>query len=210
MTRTLSRHRLLILLLVASLAVAGLAAGCGDSKDTTTTVSSTGASSTDTTAAGATDSTIVEGGKTLDQYRADIPELEKKLASNPEDLESLEALAVAHYQLGEYDGAIAAYQKIIALTEDPQSLAFIHNALGNVYRDQKKFDLAIPEYEQAMTLDPTLKHPYINLAGVYKAMGELDKAMAVLEKAKTALNGKDADLASSLQSQLTTTTTAKK
>ena len=116
-------------------------------------------------------------------------DLEKAVAADPQDLDSLEKLAVAHYQLKEYDQAAEAYLKILAQVDD----AFTHNNLGNVYRDQKKHDQAIAQYLKAIELDPTLKQPYINLARVYKENDQLAKAIAILEQAKTALNSADVE-----------------
>jgi tetratricopeptide (TPR) repeat protein len=209
MTRMKSHTWLMVLLLISVLAVAGFAAGCGGTQDTTTSLSgstaTTAASSTaSSTATSGTDQTIVDGGKSLDEYKADVPKYEEAIAKDPQDLTSLEGLAVAHYQLGEYDAAAETYLKILAITDD----AFIRNALGNVYRDQKKYDEAIAEYEKAITLDPTLKFPYINEATVWaKFKGDMAKAQAILDKAQKALSAEDAKTADAYSQMLTSTTT---
>ena len=201
MTRTMRRSGLVIVALLAALALTGLIAGCGDDGETTTT---TAAPDTTTTTSGlSTDTTIVEGGKTLDAYREEIPGLEAAIAADPTDLYSLEMLAVANYNLGQYEPAEAAYKKILAITDD----AFTHNNLGNVYRDWGKPDLAIAEYEAAIKLDPTLKHPYVNLAGIYKTQGDLQKAMDVLKSGVKYMTGDDAQVLEQYQSDITSTTT---
>jgi tetratricopeptide (TPR) repeat protein len=203
----MSRNWLAVLVVIASIALVGFMAGCGSDKNATTTSGSASTSSTNSTASSTasseTGSTIVAGGKSLDEYKAEIPGLDAAVAADPQDLSSLEELGVAHYQLGEYDAAAEAYLKILAITDD----AFIRNALGNVYRDQQKYDEAIAQYERAIALDPTLKHPYINEAGVWKLKGDLTKANEVLERAKAALNADDAKTAEGYQQMLTSTTT---
>jgi tetratricopeptide (TPR) repeat protein len=189
----MSRGRLVLMLLIAALALAGISAGCANNSDTTTT------SQTTTTS----ENTVVSGGKTKDEYRAEIPELEKAVAADPSDLTSLEKLAVAHYQLKEYDQAAEAYLKILAQVDD----AFTYNNLGNVYRDQKKLDQAIAQYLKAIELDPTLKQPYINLARVYKENDQMDKAIAILEQAKKALNPTDVESVTKYEDAMTSTTT---
>jgi tetratricopeptide (TPR) repeat protein len=208
MTRMKSRSWLILLLVIAALALAGIVAGCGGNQNATTTSSgSTGttAASTDSTSANSpTDSTIVQGGKTLDEYKGEIAGLEQAVTKDPQDLTSLEELAVAHYQLQEYDAAAEDYNKILAIQDD----AFIRHALGNVYRDQKKYDDAIAQYDKAIALDPTLKFPYINEATVWaKFKGDMGKAQEILEKAKKALNAADAKTATNYQQMLTSTTT---
>ena len=211
MTR-MKRHSLLVaLLVIAALALAGLAAGCGDNQSETTS-SASPTSSTDTTAGSTTSSetgqTMVQGGKSLDEYRADIPELEKAVAADPNDVSSWEGLAIAHYWLGEYDQAAEAYQKILAVVSDAPNSAFISNALGNVYREQGKYDEAIAQYEKAIALDPTLKFPYINEATVWaKFKGDMAKAQEVLNRAQAALGTEDAKVAEDYQKELTSTTT---
>jgi len=93
--------------------------------------------------------------------------------------------------------------KLLAIEDN----AFIRNALGNVYRDQEKYELAIEEYENAIALEPTLKFPYINLAGVYQKQGDLEKALEVLDRAKAALRTEDAQMADKYKQMLTSTTT---
>ena len=223
MTRTMSRNWLVILVVIVALTVVGILAGCGNSATTTTTAASTSTStgastatstggstdtstgaSTATTAAQSTGTTLVQGGKTIQEYKDSIAGLEKAVTANPKDLDSLESLGVAYYQTGQLDQAIATYQKILAVTDD----AFIRNALGNVYRDQKKYDLAEQTYLQAIQTDPTLKYPYINLALLYKTQGQLDKATAILAQAKKAVNSTDSKSIDATQQMLTTTTTA--
>lgn len=203
MTRTMSRSWLVLVLLIAALALVGVLAGCKDDGEATAATESTDTTTSTSQTTQTSETTLVSGGKSLDEYRAEIPELQKAVEADPQDLTSWEALAVAHYQLAEYDKAEEAYLKILAVVDD----AFTHNNLGNVYRDQQLYDKAIAQYEKAIKLDKTLKQPYINLAGVYKKMGDMEKAVEILEQAKAALAGEDAETVEKYQEQLTSTTT---
>ena len=226
MTNKLTRYGLVVLVAIALIALAAIAGACAGNNATTTTASdSTTTTATDSTttvsgsattgSSGSTDTTVastgtstndttpVPGGKTKDQYKAEIPGLEKAIAADPTDLSSLESLAVAYYQLENYDQAATTYKKILAINND----AFIHNALGNVYRDWQKPDLAIAEYKAAIAVDPTLKYPYINLADVYQAQGDLPDAEKVLAQAKAALNSADQSTLDAEEKLLTSTTT---
>jgi tetratricopeptide (TPR) repeat protein len=211
MTVKLTRYGVIALVVIALIALGGFVAACGGNNATTTTASSsTGTSSsgsTDTTAASTgtstNDTTLTQGGKTLDQYKAEVAGLEKAVQTNAKDLDSLQELAIAYYQLSEYEQAAAAYTKMLALN----NAAFTHNNLGNVYRDWKKYDQAISEYKTAISLDPTLKQPYINLSGVYKTQGDLQAAVKILDQAKTALNSTDQKSIDNAQKMLTSTTT---
>jgi len=202
---------LMILAMLALIAVAGLAAACGDDETTTTvtdstaTTGATGADSTTATTAAstATDSTMVTGGKSLDDYRAEVPELQKAIEADPADLYALESLAVAHYQLKEYEQAEAAYLKILAIQED----AFTRNNLGNVYRDWGKTEEAKAAYRQAMEEDPTLKFPYVNLSGVLQKEGDVAGAIEVLQEGAKYVTEEGQAALDAAEEALTTTTT---
>mgnify|MGYP001129117497 FL=1 len=126
------------------------------------------------------------------------------MEADPTDLYSLERLAIVHYQLDNYEEAAAAYQKLLAIVDD----AFTHNNLGNVYRDWGKSDEAKAQYEQAIALDPTLKQPYINLALLYKAEGDIEAAREVLARGSEAITDTADEAAlDKAGEQLTTTTT---
>jgi len=208
MTRKLGRNGLIILAVIGLIALAGFAAACGNNNATTTSISgstTTGSSgSTGSTSAGSTQtSTMIVGGKTPDEYKAEIPNLEKAVAANPADLTSLQELAIAYYVLGNYDQAAAAYVKILAQKNDALTI----NNLANVYREAGKTDQAIAEYQKAISLDPKLRVPYVNLAGVYVTKGDIPSALKVLEQAKAALSGADKTSVEQFENSLTSTTT---
>ncbi len=146
---------------------------------------------------------MIVGGKTPDEYKAEIPNLEKAVAANPADLTSLQELAIAYYVLGNYDQAAAAYVKILAQKNDALTI----NNLANVYREAGKTDQAIAEYQKAISLDPKLRVPYVNLAGVYVTKGDIPSALKVLEQAKAALSGADKTSVEQFENSLTSTTT---
>ena len=201
MTGTTRRSGWMVIALIALFALAVLSAGCGSGDETTTTSAT---STTVTSTEGSTnETTVVSGGKTLAEYEAEIPGLEKAIATDPSDLSSLESLAVANYQLSKYEAAEAAYKKILAIQDD----AFTHNNLGNVYRDWDKTDQAITEYQTAIALDPTLKYAYVNLAGIYQKQGDIQKALDVLKSGLKYVQGDDAKPLETFQDQLTSTTT---
>lgn len=214
MIARIGRSSLVILTVIALIALMGVAAGCGGDEETTTTVTSstpTTAKSTTSTTAGestestatVTDATIVEGGKSLDDYRAEIPDLEKAVETDPTDLYALEGLAVAHYQLDEFEEAEAAYLKILAIQED----AFTRNNLGNVYRDWGKTEEAKAAYRKAIEDDPTLKYPYVNLSGVLQKEGDTAGALQVLSEGAKHVTEEGQTTLDAAEELLTSTTT---
>lgn len=200
-TKTRKRG-LLALAVIALLALAAFSAACGGNETTTTSTTATG-STTSTSAASTDETTVAVGGKTLDDYKAEIPGLEQALAADPTDLYSLESLAVAHYQLGEYEQAVDAYLKMLAIQED----AFTRNNLGNAYRDWGKTEEAKAAYHKAIEDDPTLKYPYVNLSRVLQKAGDIEGAIAILEEGAKHVGADDQGTIDAAEQALTSTTT---
>jgi tetratricopeptide (TPR) repeat protein len=153
----------------------------GSSK-TTVAPTTTSLATTDSTGASGQSSTnttrLVEGGKTAEQYAAEIPDLQKAVDANPQDLTALQNLAVAQYNARKYDAAGLTYQKMLQIKDDPTT----HNNYANVLRDQSKFAEAEVEYQKAIAGDPALTIAYVNLASTYKLQGNVPEAEKILDQ----------------------------
>jgi Tfp pilus assembly protein PilF len=203
MARTIRRSGLVAIALIAMVALAWLVAGCGTDGETTTSSTTTTVSGDSTTTTVA-DTTSVSQGDPRAQFEAELPALKQALEANPNDMESLQELAIVYYQLGNYQEAEATYKKMLAISNN----ALVRNNLGNVYRDWGKTDLAIATYEETIATDPTLKQPYVNLAGVYKAQGNIEKASEVLDQGLKYIDAsEDKATLENAQKLLTSTTT---
>ncbi len=56
------------------------------------------------------------------------------------------------------------------------TLAEAHQQLGNLYADQHEYEKSIPEYERAISLNPTLSDAYYKLGTDYMRTGQKDQA----------------------------------
>jgi tetratricopeptide (TPR) repeat protein len=83
-------------------------------------------------------------------------------------------LGVAYYHKGEWDKAIAEYQKAVSLRP---RYADAHNNLGAAYVAKGMFDEAIAAHKQALAIRPDLLRAHLNLGVSYNKKGELDKAI---------------------------------
>ena len=63
--------------------------------------------------------------------------------------------------------------------------AFHYEKLGQVYLSQKKYDLAIPQFEEAIQRDPEMLEARYGLAKCYHGLGNYDEAGSALEKLTT-------------------------
>ena len=82
----------------------------------------------------------------------------------------------------EQSGALAMQyaQKCVALDE---SLSYAHAALGLIHLVLRQWDKAIEEGEIAVSLSPNSADSVVMLAVTYKAVGRVEEALSMLEKA---------------------------
>ncbi len=89
-------------------------------------------------------------------------------------------LGLAYIGRGEYDLAIAEFQRTLEL--HPLYYLAYYNA-GVVYQLQNSLDLARDSYEECLKINPQYFRAYYNLGILYRKTGDLDKAIQAYEKA---------------------------
>jgi tetratricopeptide (TPR) repeat protein len=151
--------------------------------------------------------TMPVGGKSQDQYEKDLPGLQEKAKAAPNDLTALQDLAIAQYQTKRYDEAVATYQQMIKIKNEP----VYHNNLGNVLRDAGREAEAIKEYQAAIAADPTLVVAYVNLGTLQFNQGAVDAGSKTLDAGIAKTTGDDQqrlkDVKAALLKPKTTSTT---
>ncbi len=90
------------------------------------------------------------------------------------DAEDYKKMAFELYQEGDYDGAIAAYTKAIALNSKD---AVACNNRGAAYAKKGEYDRAITDYNKAIALNPKNANAYSNRGSIYYRKGEHDRAI---------------------------------
>jgi tetratricopeptide (TPR) repeat protein len=106
-----------------------------------------------------------------------LPQLEAAVQSAPGDVNLQRKLALAYYNLSRFDEAEAIYRHLLAAQED----AVLRDRLGNTLRDKGDPVGAESAYRQAITDDPTLPSPYVNLAELLWRQGRDPEALQVLD-----------------------------
>jgi tetratricopeptide (TPR) repeat protein len=94
----------------------------------------------------------------------------------------------AHYNKGDFDAAIEAFSRAIAL--DPRN-RYAYNNRGISRRNKGEFDAAIEDFSHAITLNPKDAHAYNNRGNAHRNKGELDAAIQDFSRA-IALDAKSA------------------
>ena len=75
---------------------------------------------------------------------------------------------------GRLDMAVLEFKKVIAARPHPS----FYNNLGNVYQKQKKYELAIEQYQLALKMDSVNIDALNNLGVVYFKTGDINKAIS--------------------------------
>ncbi len=87
------------------------------------------------------------------------------------EIDKLVAAGQDAHQAGRYEEAIAAFNRVIALSKNqPRAAAVANFLIGNVNMTQKKFGNAEIAYQKAIALNPSHADSYNNLG---EALGEL-------------------------------------
>jgi tetratricopeptide (TPR) repeat protein len=85
-----------------------------------------------------------------------------------------------YYEKGEYDLAIADYNKAIEIS--PAYIEAYYNR-GKIYNAKGQYDLAISDYSKAIAINPKLAEAYTNRGNIYKTTGRYALAISDYDKA---------------------------
>jgi CHAT domain-containing protein len=114
--------------------------------------------------------------------------LSLKVAAESAPLSSLVRQGVEHYQAGDFDQAIAHWQKALAQAKDARQQGVIYNNLAQAYRQVGQLDRAIEHWQQAARNYRALKQAglqplarvLVEQAQAYLELGQNRQAIALL------------------------------
>ncbi len=106
--------------------------------------------------------------------------LEHARCLNPDIMHTHQAIGDAQRQLGNWDAAITAYQRAVALQKTPMSLNQLAGAL-RVARDARKSEGL---YREALQMDPNFNLARVNLATVQIELQKFSAARKLLSELK--------------------------
>lgn len=128
----------------------------------------------------------------LKHFMKAVENVEEEHKGRMEYLAVINQIGLLHYNMGEYDKAIAAYHDILEHTDSTHYnvLSTMYNNIGGVFFKQKKFDKAIDYFEKSMHFRERMNVPqedfaaaYNNLGTCYKEVGRYPEALEYLLKA---------------------------
>jgi tetratricopeptide (TPR) repeat protein len=95
------------------------------------------------------------------------------LKNDPQDLNSMQYLALSEYNLKQYPSAIEHLEKVVSAKKND---AFLFTVLANMYRDNNQPDRAIENYQRSITANGSYMNAYANLATVLRGLGRIPEA----------------------------------
>jgi tetratricopeptide (TPR) repeat protein/S1-C subfamily serine protease len=115
----------------------------------------------------------------VNQSEKAIAFFEQAIKISPQNPNYYDSLSSELHNVKRYDQALEAINQAIEIA--PRSSWYSNR--GNIYKDQKKWDLALADYNKALTLNPNNPRAYIARADVYEERKEWDLALADYNRA---------------------------
>lgn len=111
---------------------------------------------------------------------------EKKLASDPDNLEYIWSTAQAYLQADRLDGAEKYLEKLVK--KSPKTASY-WNELAKVQQRERKFRQAIDSYENSLKYNEALKENILNIAVCYRELKNFNSARTYAQRATTKEKG---------------------
>ena len=99
---------------------------------------------------------------------------------DPENEKRLATLALCYQHLKDFNSAIEAYNKALAIKPD---YAEAYYNMGNALKEQGKLEEAIEAYNKALAIKPDYADAYNNMGNALKEQGKLEEAIEAYNKA---------------------------
>ena len=123
---------------------------------------------------------VIELQMEAQEYSQSIPLLVTMIKTEPKNEKRLAILALCYQHLKDFDSAIEAYKKALAIKPDH---AEAHNNMGITLQKQGKLEEAIEAYNKALVIKPNFTEAYNNMGNAFKDQGKLEEAIGAYNKA---------------------------
>ncbi len=119
----------------------------------------------------------------LDDQQSALQRYTQSIENGPRFLPAYNALGSLYADLGYSDHAVQVAQSALKVAQaGSEEAAKIHNLLGTVYQQQKKFDEAITQFRAALEIQPGMRDAVFSLGWTYATMGNKEEGKRYLKK----------------------------
>ena len=105
--------------------------------------------------------------------------LYKAIQINPNYADAHYNLGIVHKKLGEYEKAIACYEKAIQIKPD---YAVVYNNLATILGELNNMPKAKKYYEKALDLNPNIKEAYLGYGNILLKLNQHKKGLDNIRK----------------------------
>jgi len=119
----------------------------------------------------------------LDDQQNALHRYTEAIERGPRFLEAYSALGRLYADLGYLDESVQVCQSALKVAQTgSEEEANVHNLLGTVYQQQRKFDQAIGEFRAALEITPGMRDAVFSLGWTYALEGNKEEAKRYLKK----------------------------
>ncbi|WP_237073358.1 tetratricopeptide repeat protein [Prosthecochloris sp. GSB1] len=116
-----------------------------------------------------------------DESAKEINDLQQAVWQNPDDAQNYVRLGNAYSRKQQYDDAVDAYEKALALK--PETGRSVYPALGAAYFNRQNYVQALDYFEKSLEYAPDDSLRHYDIGNVYLQMERCDKAIDAYGKA---------------------------
>ena len=109
-----------------------------------------------------------------EDYNTAIQKLTEALNIAPNDVMIYTKLAGVYSEMGEFEKALEAYQKV---SELKPADGYIYVSVGSIYENQGEYKKALDAYLKVMEMCPEYLYNYLNIANVQYQLGDYKAAI---------------------------------
>ena len=119
----------------------------------------------------------------LDDQQGALQRYTESIEKGPTFLAAYNALGSLYADLGYLDQAGQVCRSALKVAQSgSEEASKIHNLLGTVYQQQKKFDEAITQFRAALEITPGMRDAVFSLGWTYAVMGNKEEGKRYLKK----------------------------
>jgi protein O-GlcNAc transferase len=126
---------------------------------------------------------LAQVNEELDDQQSALKNYTTSIEKGPSFLAAYNALGGLYADLGYLDQAVQVCKEALKVAQPgSEEAAKIHNLLGTILQQQKKFDEASTEFQEALKITPGMRDAVFSLGWTYALQGNKEEAKRYLKK----------------------------
>jgi tetratricopeptide (TPR) repeat protein len=119
---------------------------------------------------------LTNAERVAENFKRNLEIAKKEVDDNPDEPLTYWNLANSCFGISDYEGAMAAYNQFLELTESEDQKYLAYTRIADVYKSQGNRSECIKHYQLAIGLRPNLPDAYLQLAYAFFTFNAMDKS----------------------------------